>query len=163
MFFIVPFSPPPKPFSPFTTLRLSKCLASSGEAYFLVSYRAGFNPKSRNTSLLSLVLPLVSGLVLEIPKNPTTGGSVTIHWTNEQGDPYVSSLLFFQRSRRLIKLTCPPSSTWSFELINTAFNDAFAIANNVDPSPSQLTLTLPIIPVGCVFLHVKVHCCGSLC
>ncbi|KAF9476927.1 hypothetical protein BDN70DRAFT_896937 [Pholiota conissans] len=77
-------------------------------------------------SLLSLVLPLVSGLVLEIPKNPTTGGSVTIHWTNEQGDP----------------------STWSFELINTAFNDAFAIANNVDPSPSALTLTLPIIPVG---------------
>ncbi|KAF8971892.1 hypothetical protein BDZ97DRAFT_1901537 [Flammula alnicola] len=77
-------------------------------------------------SLLALAVPLVSALQLATPTNPTSGGQVTIHWTNQQGDP----------------------TSWSFELTNTAFNNEFAIANNVDPSASQLTLTLPIVPVG---------------
>lgn len=40
------------------------------------------------------------------------------------------------------------SDTWSFELINKVFNNAFAIANNINPSASQITLTLPVVPVG---------------
>jgi len=77
-------------------------------------------------SLLTVVAPLVSGLVLQTPENPTSGGTVTIKWTNQQGDP----------------------DTWSFELVNPSFNNAFAIANNVDPASNSITLTLPIIPVG---------------
>ncbi|KAF8174943.1 hypothetical protein BJ912DRAFT_39959 [Pholiota molesta] len=77
-------------------------------------------------SLFAAIAPLVTGLVLSIPENPTTGGQITIKWTNEQGDP----------------------ATWSFELINVAFNNAFAIANNVDPASNSITLTLPVVPVG---------------
>jgi hypothetical protein len=79
--------------------------------------------------LLSLVVPLVSALTILTPTNPTTGGNVTIKWTTDASDPGTFS-------------------TFSFELINAAFNDAFAIANNVDPSLNQLTLTLPVVPVG---------------
>ena len=40
--------------------------------------------------LLALVAPLaVSALQLQIPENPTSGGTITIKWTNEQGDPCV--------------------------------------------------------------------------
>ncbi|KAF8167222.1 hypothetical protein B0H34DRAFT_680889 [Crassisporium funariophilum] len=77
-------------------------------------------------TLLAFVAPLVSALTLQIPENPTSGGSVTIKWNSAQGDP----------------------DTWTFELLNTVFNNAFAIANNVDPSTQQLTLTLPVVPVG---------------
>lgn len=74
----------------------------------------------------TFVAPLVSALILQTPTNPTSGGQMTIMWTSENGDP----------------------STWSFELLNPDFHDSFAIANNVDPSPQQLTLTIPIVPVG---------------
>ncbi|KJA28332.1 hypothetical protein HYPSUDRAFT_33684 [Hypholoma sublateritium FD-334 SS-4] len=77
-------------------------------------------------SLVALVAPLVSGLVLQVPQNPTSGGTVTISWTNQQGDP----------------------STWSFELTNESFNNAFAVANNVDPSLNSITITLPVVPIG---------------
>jgi len=76
--------------------------------------------------ILALVAPLASALVIQIPENPTSGGQITIKWTNEPNDP----------------------ETWTFELINTVFNNAFAIANNVNPSASELTLTLPVVPVG---------------
>jgi len=76
--------------------------------------------------ILALVAPLASALVVQIPENPTSGGQITIRWTNEPNDP----------------------ETWSFELLNTVFNNAFAIANNVNPSASELTLTLPVVPVG---------------
>ncbi|CAA7264945.1 unnamed protein product [Cyclocybe aegerita] len=75
----------------------------------------------------ALLAQLASALVLQIPENPTSGGSVTIRWTNEASDTF---------------------DTFSLELINTAFNNAFAIANNVNPSAGQITLTLPIVPVG---------------
>ncbi|KAF5312116.1 hypothetical protein D9619_002433 [Psilocybe cf. subviscida] len=78
-------------------------------------------------SLLALAAPLlVSALQLAIPENPTNSGTITIKWTNEPNDP----------------------DTWSFELINKVFNNAFAIANNINPSASQITLTLPVVPVG---------------
>ncbi len=44
------------------------------------------------------------------------------------------------------------SDTWSFELVNEVFHNAFAIANNVDPAPQQLSLTLPVVPVGYVII-----------
>jgi hypothetical protein len=78
-------------------------------------------------SLLALAAPLmVSALKLAIPENPTNSGQITIKWTNEPNDP----------------------DTWTFELTNESFNKQFAIANNVNPSASQLTLTLPVVPVG---------------
>ncbi|KAF9562287.1 hypothetical protein CPC08DRAFT_817229 [Agrocybe pediades] len=77
-------------------------------------------------SLLAFAAPLVSALTLQVPENPTSAGQITIKWTSAPGDP----------------------ETFSFELINTAFNNAFAIANNVNPTAGQLTLTLPPVPVG---------------
>ncbi|KAJ3517406.1 hypothetical protein NLJ89_g527 [Agrocybe chaxingu] len=76
---------------------------------------------------LALLAQLASALVLQIPENPTSGGTVTIRWTNEASDTF---------------------DTFSLELINTAFNNAFAIANNVNPTENSITLTLPIVPVG---------------
>ncbi|KAF4611563.1 hypothetical protein D9613_004392 [Agrocybe pediades] len=77
-------------------------------------------------SLLAFAAPLVSALTLQVPENPTSAGQITIKWTSAPNDP----------------------ETFSFELINTAFNNAFAIANNVNPTAGQLTLTLPPVPVG---------------
>lgn len=42
----------------------------------------------------------------------------------------------------------PTSATFSIELTNDIFHNAFAIANNVVPELGQQTLTLPIVPVG---------------
>ncbi|EDR01117.1 uncharacterized protein LACBIDRAFT_312424 [Laccaria bicolor S238N-H82] len=77
-------------------------------------------------SLLAFVAPLVSALTVSNPTNPTSGGQMTISWTTAAGDP----------------------DSFSIELINTSFNNAFAIANNVDPSTGSITLTLPVVPVG---------------
>ncbi|KAH9486142.1 hypothetical protein JR316_0000206 [Psilocybe cubensis] len=79
--------------------------------------------------LFALFAPLVSALTLTFPSNATSGGEVTITWTVDASDP----------SR---------FSTFSFELINESFNNAYAIANNVDPALLKLTLTLPVVPVG---------------
>jgi hypothetical protein len=77
-------------------------------------------------SLFALVAPLVSALTIEAPTNPTSGGTVTINWTNAAGDP----------------------STFSIELVNTVFHNSFAIANNVVPTSGTMTIELPIVPVG---------------
>ncbi|PPQ77548.1 hypothetical protein CVT25_011408 [Psilocybe cyanescens] len=76
--------------------------------------------------LFALIVPMVSALTLTFPSNATSGGQVTITWTLAANDP----------------------ETFSFELINDAFNNAFAIANNVNPTAQSLTLTLPVVPVG---------------
>ncbi|RDB15693.1 hypothetical protein Hypma_003973 [Hypsizygus marmoreus] len=78
-------------------------------------------------SLLALVAPLVAGLTVNIPRNPVTSGPVTITWSyNPSTDP----------------------STFSIELINEVFHNAFAIANNVDATQEQIDLVLPVVPVG---------------
>jgi len=77
-------------------------------------------------ALLAFVIPLVAGLTLNVPEIPTSGGSVTIQWTTVAGDP----------------------TTFSLELLNPSFNNAFAIANNVPTSDGKITLNLPIVPVG---------------
>jgi hypothetical protein len=40
------------------------------------------------------------------------------------------------------------SPTFSFELVNEVFHNSFAIANNVEPTPGSLEVTLPIVPAG---------------
>jgi len=77
-------------------------------------------------ALLALVTPLVAGLTLQIPQNPTSGGTVTIVWTSAAGDP----------------------STFTLELVNDVFHNSFAIANNVQPTTGQITIELPSVPVG---------------
>ncbi|KAG5340520.1 hypothetical protein C0989_001330 [Termitomyces sp. Mn162] len=74
-------------------------------------------------SFLALATPLVNALTLNIPSNPTSGGSVTITWTSTATDP-----------------------PFSLELNHPSFNSAIAIANNVQPGQGMITLTLPIVP-----------------
>jgi len=77
-------------------------------------------------SVLALVAPLVSGLTVTVPDGATSGGNITINWTTDSTDP----------------------STWTFELVNPSFNNAFALANNVDPSLNTITIQCPIVPTG---------------
>ncbi|PPQ69664.1 hypothetical protein CVT26_001533 [Gymnopilus dilepis] len=81
---------------------------------------------SKLALLSAVVAPLASALTLNIPTNPTSGGNVTITWSSAPNDP----------------------ETFSLELINTAFHNSFAIANNVNPTAETISLTLPIVPVG---------------
>jgi len=76
--------------------------------------------------VLALVAPLVSALTVSVADGATSGGNITINWTTDNGDP----------------------STWTFELVNPSFNNAFALANNVDPTLNTLTLQTPIVPTG---------------
>jgi hypothetical protein len=71
-------------------------------------------------------LPLVAAVSnLAISQNPTSGGACTITWTADATDP----------------------ATISFELVNTAFHNTFAIANNIAVNTQTLTVTLPAVPV----------------
>ncbi|KIJ66577.1 hypothetical protein HYDPIDRAFT_174620 [Hydnomerulius pinastri MD-312] len=77
-------------------------------------------------SALALALPLVSALTLNTPTGATTGGVVTITWTASTTDsPY-----------------------FTLEMVNTAFHNTFAIANNVQTSLGTMTIELPQVPVG---------------
>ncbi|KAF8499236.1 hypothetical protein F5888DRAFT_1922203 [Russula emetica] len=71
-------------------------------------------------------LPLASALSsLQVTsQNPSSGGSVTITWSQDSTDP----------------------TTFSLELANNNFHNTFALANNVQTSSGQLTVTLPIVP-----------------
>lgn len=79
-------------------------------------------------SALTLVVPFVSALTLNTPKDLSSGGPATISWTNAAGDP----------------------STFSLELVNTVFHNSYAIANNVVPSSGTISLQLPTVPPGYV-------------
>lgn len=70
-------------------------------------------------------LPLVSAVSnLVISDNPTSGGPATITWTADATDP----------------------DSCSFELVNEAFHDTFAIANNIPIKTGSINVTLPIVP-----------------
>jgi len=72
-------------------------------------------------------LPLVAALSnLQVSTGATSGGQVTITWTQDASDP----------------------ATVSFELVNTIFHNSFAIANNIETSLKTLTVTLPTVPPG---------------
>jgi len=77
-------------------------------------------------SLVTLILPLVHALQLATPTGLTSGGQTTITWTTAAGDP----------------------DTFSIELLNQVFNNAYAIANNVATTLGSITLTLPVVPPG---------------
>jgi len=77
-------------------------------------------------SLVTLILPLVQALTIQTPTGLTSGGQTTINWTTTAGDP----------------------TSFSFELLNQVFNNAYAIANNVATSLGTLTLDIPIVPPG---------------
>ncbi|KAF8435830.1 hypothetical protein L210DRAFT_2511746 [Boletus edulis BED1] len=77
-------------------------------------------------SALLLALPFVAAtFTVSTPDGWTTGGTVTLMWTAATTDP----------------------STFSIELVNTAFHDTFAIANNVPTVNGQITVELPQVPV----------------
>ncbi|KIM39423.1 hypothetical protein M413DRAFT_29177 [Hebeloma cylindrosporum] len=77
---------------------------------------------------LALVVPLdlATALILQIPRNPTSGGEVKLTWINEPNDP----------------------ATWDLGLVNGDLGQGFPVTRNVDPSPSSLTLPFPVVPVG---------------
>jgi hypothetical protein len=73
---------------------------------------------------LVILLPLLArSLTLNVPTGVTSGGSVTFTWATTTGDP----------------------TTFSLFLRHPAFNDDFAIANNVQTSLGTLTLSIPIV------------------
>ncbi|KIM82188.1 hypothetical protein PILCRDRAFT_71054 [Piloderma croceum F 1598] len=76
--------------------------------------------------ILTFVVPLVSALTLNLPKDPITGGQTVLTWTANATDP--------------------PSFT--IELDQASFHNALGIANNVATSAMTLTLELPSVPPG---------------
>jgi hypothetical protein len=151
MLFTVSFSPLQPSSSPSvineSTLRSSKCSPNSGMAVFLEAYGIQFD---------HITLPKPASLPPLLPS------SLALFCQFQKTQPPEDRLPLngrMNRVTRTIFLHLPPdicsnshSATWSFELINVAFNNAFAIANNVDPASNSITLTLPVVPVGCVFL-----------
>ncbi|EFI28754.1 hypothetical protein E4U52_001274 [Claviceps spartinae] len=76
-------------------------------------------------SILALcAAPLVSGLTLHPPTDISSQGEVTITWDTAPGDP----------------------ESFTLELNHPSFNDALAIANNIDPARGSITLTIPVVP-----------------
>jgi len=75
-----------------------------------------------------LALPLVFALTINPLTGATTGGTVTITWSATNTDP----------------------PYFSIELVNPAFHNTFAIANNVQTSLGELTIQLPQVPIECV-------------
>ncbi|KAJ6576939.1 hypothetical protein DFH09DRAFT_1450503 [Mycena vulgaris] len=74
---------------------------------------------------LTLALAVSAALSLSVnaPSSVTSGGQTTITWNSTSSDP-----------------------TFSIELVHPSFNNAFAIANSVDPTTNTLTLTIPAVP-----------------
>ncbi|KIM39405.1 hypothetical protein M413DRAFT_29165 [Hebeloma cylindrosporum] len=77
---------------------------------------------------LALVVPLdlATALILQIPRNPTSGGEVKLTWINEPNDP----------------------ATWDLGLVNGDLGQGFPVTRNVDRSPSSLTLPFPVFQSG---------------
>ena len=97
-------------------------------------------------STLALVARLASALVLQIPENPTSGGEVTIKWTNGPNDPYgyldpplcvlcLNTLIYF-------------SKTWTFVLFDRNSNNKYVLADVVNPSAGSQVCTFPNVTVG---------------
>ncbi|KAJ6538666.1 hypothetical protein DFH09DRAFT_1176685, partial [Mycena vulgaris] len=73
---------------------------------------------------LALGVSAALSLSVNAPSSITSGGQTTITWSSTSSDPTFS-----------IELIHPPSC-----------NNAFAIANNVDPTANILTLAIPSVP-----------------
>jgi hypothetical protein len=82
---------------------------------------------SKLTVALAIVaFQMASALKIQAPTNPASDGQVTIKWTADSTDP----------------------ATFSIQLTNEIFHNTFAIANNVDISLGEITLTLPTLQPG---------------
>ncbi|KAF8079329.1 hypothetical protein FPV67DRAFT_1776340 [Lyophyllum atratum] len=99
-------------------------------------------------SLLALVTPLVAGLTLTISDKVTSGGQVTVSWTTGPGDPCVHTSFVLTVRRLTQHFSLERRATFSLELKNEVFHNAFAIANNVIPESGSIDITLPIVPAG---------------
>ncbi|KAL1742345.1 hypothetical protein HDZ31DRAFT_84213 [Schizophyllum fasciatum] len=80
----------------------------------------------RNFVSLFAFVAAVTALTINVPEDPKSSGEVTITWDADGNDP----------------------DTFSMYLTNEAFHNTFAIRNNVDPSWGEVTLQLPVVPVG---------------
>ncbi|KAG6330914.1 hypothetical protein ID866_8175 [Astraeus odoratus] len=74
---------------------------------------------------LALALPFVAALTINAPTDATTGGTITLTWSAASTDP----------------------AYFTLQLVNPAFHNTFAIANNVQTSLGTITITLPQVPV----------------
>ncbi|KAJ6538696.1 hypothetical protein DFH09DRAFT_1323652 [Mycena vulgaris] len=72
---------------------------------------------------LALGVSAAQSLSVNAPSSVTSGGQTTMTWSSTSSD-----------------------ATFSIELIHPSFNNAFAIANSVDPTTNTLTLTIPPVP-----------------
>ncbi|KAJ7190558.1 hypothetical protein GGX14DRAFT_407896 [Mycena pura] len=82
---------------------------------------------SLKKNLLGLLLGPTGVLSLTINPLSSTqvGAEMTITWTSSAGDP-----------------------SFSIELSAPSFNEALALANNVDPTTDQIKIALPVVPAG---------------
>ncbi|KAJ7701441.1 hypothetical protein B0H17DRAFT_1045419 [Mycena rosella] len=79
-------------------------------------------------AILALAAPFASALsISSVTGNAVSEGSLTITWTTSTSDA---------------------AGTFSIELNHASFNDALALANNVDSSSLSATVALNNIPVG---------------
>ena len=126
-------SPPPF-LSTLTTVSIStQCVPPTGTRPSTFSRTVFLIPL---LSSAIFFLPLVSALSnLQVSTGATSGGPVTITWTQDSSDP----------------------SSCSFELVNTVFHNSFAIANNIQTSLQTLSVTLPSVPPG----YDSVLCCAN--
>jgi hypothetical protein len=85
---------------------------------------------------------LVVGLTVDIPKNPTSGGTVTFEWNSNPTDPYVKANSMCQLPKSKFR------DIFSIAIVNPSHNNVFAIANNVETGLGRLTLTLPLLPAA---------------
>ncbi|KAJ6592855.1 hypothetical protein B0H19DRAFT_1279595 [Mycena capillaripes] len=72
-----------------------------------------------------LVASLAAAVDIQVPQSAASGGMTTVTWTED-----------------------PSLPVFSIELFHTTFNDAIAIANNVDPAKGNINVTLPMVPPG---------------
>ncbi|KAJ7925419.1 hypothetical protein B0H13DRAFT_2314634 [Mycena leptocephala] len=83
-------------------------------------------PSATMFTKICLTLVLASpaiALSINTPTNPTSGGTTSITWSSTSSD-----------------------SVFSIELNHPSFNNALAIANNVNPADNNVTLTIPPVP-----------------
>ncbi|KAJ7235392.1 hypothetical protein C8J57DRAFT_1572216 [Mycena rebaudengoi] len=79
------------------------------------------------TKFCTLALAVSSALAITIttPTSITSGNTTTIEWFGDSSDPI-----------------------FSIELMHPSFNDAFAIANNINSSDNKISLVIPSVPTG---------------
>ena len=119
----IPF-PPPSYSTPYYRLKTTKNVLQARVSKVRTLILTILLTSHQFYSILTFVVPLVSALTLQIPKNPTTGGQTTITWTANATDP----------------------ASFTLELLQASFHNAIGIANNVPTASLSLTLELPSVP-----------------